>query len=430
MKIVHSFWSKPFLENNTDENGRYKGGWLSTRYNLYSWALSCLKFKQFYDDVELYTDQFGKELLIDKLQLPYTKVHVVLNNLDHYSSKLWALGKIYTYSLQNEPFLHADSDVYIWEKLPRSLTASPIFAQNSEVDFPRYLEVYNTIVSDFTNPPEALTEIYDRTHQIMAFNAGIIGGNDIGFFKNYTKQIFDFINSNTQNLPLVDVGILNMVYEQQLGYSLAIKENIEVNFLRQNVDASFTRVMDFHLLPVKDNYIHTVGYAKKTAYACEQIQNRLKYEFPAFYEKFNKAIANNALANDDREDLLKESPIRFSSLSQTYNFLETNSWETLLQTKFVLNPKNSIHISPDESSEESYISYRLPQNNEPEKLILNGWEGLLADFETPKSVSELVAGLLQDPDIASAFTKEALELKLFSFAMDKVTYSEILVLLN
>ena len=116
--IIQSFWSKPFFKENDDLNARFKGGWLSANFFFYSCLLSCLKFKQNYGEVTLYTDNLGKELLIDKLEIPYSKVNLELNELQDYPAELWALGKVFTYSLQEKPFIHADTDVFIWNKLP------------------------------------------------------------------------------------------------------------------------------------------------------------------------------------------------------------------------------------------------------------------------------------------------------------------------
>lgn len=107
MKIIQSLWSKPSL---------ITGGWSEKTFYYMSWALSCLKLKEFYNSVELFTDKKGKEFLIDRLQLPYDKVNIVLDDLNEFNSRLWALGKIYTYSIQHEPFIHVDGDVYIYGK--------------------------------------------------------------------------------------------------------------------------------------------------------------------------------------------------------------------------------------------------------------------------------------------------------------------------
>jgi len=55
MKIVQSFWSKPMLMNdNSDAIFRSNGGWTDRIYFYMSWALSCLKFKEIYNEIELY----------------------------------------------------------------------------------------------------------------------------------------------------------------------------------------------------------------------------------------------------------------------------------------------------------------------------------------------------------------------------------------
>jgi len=79
MRIIQSYWSKPFNMCKTNENAR--GGWCNPTFFYMSWALSCITLRRFYRNVELYTDQVGADLLINKLELPYTKVHVVLDKI-------------------------------------------------------------------------------------------------------------------------------------------------------------------------------------------------------------------------------------------------------------------------------------------------------------------------------------------------------------
>ena len=87
-----------------------------------SWALSCLQLNKFYNNVELITDSRGKELLIDKLKLPYKNVRIELDNLNFdCSPQLWVTNKIYSYTLHNEPFLNVDGDVYIFQPFPDDL---------------------------------------------------------------------------------------------------------------------------------------------------------------------------------------------------------------------------------------------------------------------------------------------------------------------
>lgn len=56
-------------------------GWIDSEHHLTAWALSCIKLREFYDDVVLYTDSQGKKILGDCLHLPYTEIKVVYDNL-------------------------------------------------------------------------------------------------------------------------------------------------------------------------------------------------------------------------------------------------------------------------------------------------------------------------------------------------------------
>lgn len=184
MKIVQSFWSG----NKKDINNNY--GWYSARYNWLSWILSCNQLIKFYDNVELYTDDFGYDVLINKLKLPYTKVHVVLNELDKYHNDLWAIAKIKVYSLQDEPFIHIDGDVFIWDRFPKSFINSNLFAQNLENTTDYYREMWNGISSELKFIPDEMLPFHNNQTNLCA-NMGIIGGTDIDFFKEYIKNLLN-----------------------------------------------------------------------------------------------------------------------------------------------------------------------------------------------------------------------------------------------
>jgi len=134
MKVVQTFWSGSRTSITKDSFG-----WHQPEYHLQSWALSCQLLKRLYPEVELYTDKTGYDLLIKQLKLPYTNVHVVLDDLNAYSNSVWALSKIYTYSLQNTPFIHVDGDVFLRKEFSKELTASGLIVQNREIEN-RYFE--------------------------------------------------------------------------------------------------------------------------------------------------------------------------------------------------------------------------------------------------------------------------------------------------
>lgn len=80
------------MNDNTAGVFRSTGGW-ANKISLYSsCALSCLKLREIYGQVEFITDSYGKELFYDILELPFTSVKVEMDNINDYNQNLWALG--------------------------------------------------------------------------------------------------------------------------------------------------------------------------------------------------------------------------------------------------------------------------------------------------------------------------------------------------
>jgi hypothetical protein len=420
MKIIQSFWSKPYLKTNEDETARFKGGWLNANFFLYSCLLSCLKFKEHYGNVELFTDNYGKKLLVDTLDLPYSEVNTSLESLQNYPSELWALGKILTYSLQNEPFLHADTDVFIWKKLPENFTNGELFAQNLELNFPKYKDVLDIIQHDFRNVPPVLFQKYQSTGIIEAFNAGVIGGQNTEFFKELSHLVFGLIDANLDQINKVSVGDFNMVFEQMLGMNLASEKGLEVKFLKNTMDAAFTEAMKFHIIPTKEYYIHTVGYAKKSLQVCEQIQARLAYEYPRQFEHLKRLISENQILEDSAFTISEQ---RKTFLNKTYHWLSNESWNKMIDTKFVLNKNCHFEELANEVLE---LHYTSPLNQAKEKILIEDWDFILCYFEKPTIIKKIVKELLLDESLSVNFTKEQLTEKVFSFVMDRCIYHEIL----
>jgi len=282
--IVQSLWSKPlFKRNSSSINDRYSGGWLHNRYHYLSWTLSCLLFRRYYDEVHLITDQKGKEELIDHLALPYTKVESCLDKLQKYPPELWAVGKIFAYQRQKEPFLHVDGDVFIWRKFPAEFESAALFVQSREIGFKHYGAVLNNVHRHFDYIPPVFAR--HRGEAIQSVNAGIIGGTNVPFFQHYASEALTFIERNRECLHKVNMGLFNQIYEQYLFTCLAAERGIDIQYYLPEMDEEFTQVLNFHRLPSIESYVHVVGSAKRNPLACRQVEYRLRYEFPEYYER-------------------------------------------------------------------------------------------------------------------------------------------------
>lgn len=281
MKIVQSYWSKPSNKQaNLHPNDRNLGGWQAKRYNYMSWMLSSMQLSQLYDEIELVTDEQGYDLLVNKLQLPYTNVRVELDRLNEYHSDLWALGKIYAYSIQKTPFIHVDGDVFIWDRFPTAFESADLIAQNVEVDEPGYADVNHHVLQYFDFIPDVLPT---QEKEITSVNAGIFGGADIAFFEEYTALAFEFVNRNMDKIQGLNIGAFNMYYEQYLFYCLAQEKQKLIHFLIDDQRQLVDKHVNFSGVPANSTYLHTVGTFKKRRETGNLLEHTFLSTYPDHY---------------------------------------------------------------------------------------------------------------------------------------------------
>lgn len=295
MKIIQSFWSGPSISEYSSKNLRAKGGWRSQQLHMCSWALSCLSIKKHYSNVELYTDELGYELLIEKMKLPYSSVNVCLDELSKYPQSLFSLAKIKTYSLQNEPFLHLDSDVYIWSRFTVEQELAPLVAQNKETNFQHDLSTLNMVKSKFDFIPSPIRK-HTTSVKLQSINAGVLGGSDINFFRKYCDSAFEFANKNIAAIGrLPTPHLFNTILEQVLFYCLVIEESKSINYIFDSIDGNyFKHLCSFEHVPYSKKYIHIIGTYKKLPEIETYLVNRLILEYPEIYYHINTIFEKNA----------------------------------------------------------------------------------------------------------------------------------------
>jgi hypothetical protein len=341
MRIIQSSWScnQPDLLTSNS-------GWLAPEYNLMAWTLSCLQLKQYYSDVVLYCDSVSAKTLIDTLQLPYSEVVCNLDVLNGYHPQLWALPKIHAYSQQDKPFLHVDGDVFIWKKFEDDLMKSALIAQNIESATEYYGKIMQSLELELSYFPKEIIKERQAKSPILAYNAGIFGGTDVSFFKEYTAKAFEFVDKNSHNLSKINVSNFNVFFEQYLFYCLAKEKQQNVSVLISEVigDNQYKGFGDFAKVPFEKQYLHLLGQYKRSDFICIQMANRLRQDYPDYYyriiELFKKRkvpllkdyyLFDNCSQNDlvSRHDELKN---RYTTNSITK---EINSIGQLRFSKFI-----------------------------------------------------------------------------------------------
>ncbi|WP_438425910.1 DUF6734 family protein [Aquimarina macrocephali] len=338
MKIIQSFWTgnKEPLENSY--------GWLNSKSHYLGWVLSVNQLRLFYDKVELFTDNKGYEILIDKLKLPYTKVHVVLDEINHYPESFWAIAKIKTYSLQNEPFLHVDGDIFIWENFSEDLMNSGLISQNHEITTDYYRKSWNSLSPNLIFKPDELIK-YEKGRDYSC-NMGVFGGNDIQFLKEYSRKSFDFVNKNKAIWKDINGIDFNIFFEQLLFGQMTLDKSKKVNFLINEdiYDNGYESFGDFDEVPYKKTYLHLLGDYKRDSNTCRMMESYIIKHYPMYFKKIVQLFINE-----------------YQNIPGTYNFTKKRNAELINQLKAQIQSKKILENSDEFLLSRDLLSVELPK---------------------------------------------------------------------
>lgn len=417
MKIVHSFWSKPaFHAEQAYSNARKWGGWLSVKHALLSSCFSCLRAQRHHSRIELHTDDAGFDLLINKLQLPYDTVVLSLNVLESANHRLWVLGKFIAYKNQYGPFVHIDNDVYLWKTLILKDAAKPLLTQSRYRINESFRNSLSEVFEHFSYIPECV-RIQGVPDEIIVGNAGIIGGSDVDFFQEYCCLTADFINRNALGLTKVNLGHFNTILDEYLFACFAKEKNREISYLiNAPIDDPFKAVLQLHLVPFIDKYVHLVGFAKQNKYACEQLELRLAYEFSGYYKKAVAVI----------EEMFPEpeapiiDPRRKKQLFSVFSIVYNESLQQLLQRKIRLSGDVLFEeVINRQNVESEWIMHLNGSQDAVDALKLEGQNELLTCFESPASINELLAVLKEEAGASDVLFEEQKQ-RLIDFVLEKI----------
>ena len=127
MKAVYSFYSAPY-DGDPMTN---PGNWSKPGIEFLIWAWSVLQTRQWAGQVELVTDGFGAQLF-EELGIEFDKVTTALDSVEPGGGKLWAIGKLEAYAMQDEPFIHLDGDAWFATPPSADILSKRIACQSKE----------------------------------------------------------------------------------------------------------------------------------------------------------------------------------------------------------------------------------------------------------------------------------------------------------
>jgi hypothetical protein len=298
MRAVWSFWTKPFTAH-------YSGMWASETHHLLAWVLSVETARKHYPDTALVTDDAGARMLVDGLGLAFEHISTELNALHDEGAGWWTLGKLYAYRSQVRPFVHIDSDVFLWKALPSRIRAASIFAQNPE-DFPPG--------GDHCYRPNACTSAiraidgwlpeewawYAAAGGNRAVNCGVLGGSNVHFLQHYAELAIEIVRHprNQAAWPLLGIRWGDAVLIEQYLLSACIE------YSKSNACPKCNSAGISYLFPSFGNafnegaarrlgYTHLLGPAKKNKMLMQRLERRVHRDYPEYYERCIKFVTRS-----------------------------------------------------------------------------------------------------------------------------------------
>ena len=293
MKFIHSFWSKPIfdLAHQNNWNFRHNAGFPNVFLFYCSWIYSCLSIQRYYPNLHLVTDDYGIGIFKEALGLPYVSFSSALNDLKEYPEGAWALGKLYTYQIQTEPFCHIDGDVFLFGPVLDKILDAAVFCQSFDHNMAQYSEIHPHVHKNFRKVPDEFNLQESTTLKLI--NAGVIGGNDLDVFQLYTAKAFELVDNNKDKIVDINGGIFNLYYEQFLLSNIISRNNLDVATIYDEADDNHIDFAAFHNLPNTNQYVHLISHLKMSTAYMEQVVVRLQLEFPHYYDRLEAFLKEN-----------------------------------------------------------------------------------------------------------------------------------------
>jgi len=235
------------------------------------------------------TNEFGIDMF-QKIGLPVTDYNNKLNEMTDVSRFFWAYGKLLAYCEQQEPFIHFDNDVFLWQKFPkRILNAELCFQSHEPMDIAGY-KYYNMLRPCFEAAPVKPKKIAENEVTDFAYNCGICGGHNLEFFKEWIECSREYIFAEENQVlfyqDFADVLIhQNLFHEQYFAASL-----IKMHDMRDRVKVLHPDAMQ---IEKKMKYTHLWGTTKKDGGLMFRVYKRLFDEDKKLYNRIEKFLKTN-----------------------------------------------------------------------------------------------------------------------------------------
>lgn len=245
--------------------------------NLYYMLLSYLTLKEYYGSVTMYCNQAAYDKLI--IYIPYDEV-IILENI-YTDSNFWSMYKVYVISKQIEPFIHVDTDVFIFDSVFDTFINGDyeMLCQDLSVE-PIYNEIYNKNKTILQNNKLIKNDF------IYSFTSGGVLGmkNNLNSVENYSLISNKLYELCKKNEIIADNRFLAPIIEE-FGFYLTqqyYKYPITA-ILSQELIERDSRILAFNSV----KYTHLWFKTKYIKDYCDMVKKKINTKYPIYNTLLN-----------------------------------------------------------------------------------------------------------------------------------------------
>lgn len=290
MRAVWSFWSIPFQTY-------YGGVWGTPLNHLLAWVISILSASRHYPDTLLVTDSAGAKMLVDQLRLPFAEVSTELDRLRGHDPGWWMLGKLVAYARQIGPFVHIDTDVFLWKRLPYRLEVASVLAQHPE----RYSPTQNIyrpqdVEQAFAETGGVLPVEWEWARsqgpELCAENCGILGGCDVAFLRHYAEAAQALVERPENQAGwgryphkwpftyLVEQFLLSACLGYHRFHPSSPHKGVRLEYLFRSWDDARNPNQ-----AAKVGYTHLMAHSKRAPEVMQRVADRVRRDWPDYFRR-------------------------------------------------------------------------------------------------------------------------------------------------
>jgi hypothetical protein len=195
---------------------------------FYTFLLSYLTLKKFYNKVTMYCNKKANENLIK--YIPYDEINIVENDNP---IKFWSYYKVDIMKLMTEDFIHVDSDVFIFDDLFAGFINSnqyDIIIQNQIPKKCNYVNTYVDLYKDFL----IKNDIYPNEYDGRCVSCGTLGLR-INIKDNYIR-FCEILKKGFENNKFDDIFYIGMACEELALYLYTLKNKKNIYDILPYVD--------------------------------------------------------------------------------------------------------------------------------------------------------------------------------------------------